>query len=576
MYSDRDQRATSRNDRSAPSDPVTDVEAAGSSRLDFEEEPRALSETMPAWKMVLVAAGVLMSMFLVALDRTIVSTAIPQITNDFHSLDDYGWYGSAYLLSCCALQLLFGKLFTLFSTKHTLFLSVLLFEVASAICGAAPNSVCFIIGRAIAGVGAAGIFAGAMTSMVHIVPLHHKPKLFAAMGSMQAVAQIGGPLIGGAFTTHVTWRWCFYINLPIGGMAMATILLFLDIPPHRPQADKPFQWKMAQLDIPGTILVASGAICTLLALQWGGQTYAWSDGRTIALLAVGGLCLAGFVALQLSFPQRATVPPRLFRNRSVAAAFFLFVFFNGSNFVLIYFIPNWFQAITHVSAAESGIRTIPLVASSVVGLIAGGVATTQLGYYVPCAVVGACLSSVGAGLISSWKPDSSEAAWVGYQILNGIGTGLVYQVPNLAIQTVLPKRDAPTGFAVALFGGLLFSSVFLSVGENVLANELVHKLSKLTNSTVDANDVYTSGATTLLDQLPEHLRPTGLRAYNASLQVVFQIGLALSCMCVPAACALEWKSVVAPWNRKSEGDDAEKGVGSASNGVSAEPSLRKR
>ncbi|OAX82766.1 hypothetical protein ACJ72_02885 [Emergomyces africanus] len=529
----------------------------------YDEEPKALSETRPIWTVILVTTGILMSLFLVALDRTIVSTAIPEITSEFNSLDHYGWYGSAYMLSCCALQLLFGRLFTFFSVRYTLFLSVLIFEIASAICGAATSSTVLIIGRAIAGIGGAGIFAGSMTSMIHVVPLHHKPKLFAAMGSMQVIAQIGGPLIGGVFTTHLTWRWCFYINLPIGGIAMIAIAFFLDIPQQQDLGRKPLKWKLRQLDFPGTILVAAGAICILLALQWGGQTYTWSDGRIIALLTVGSICLMGFVALQLLVPETATIPPHLFKSQTVVAAFMLFVFFSCSNFVLIYFIPNWFQAITQVSAAESGIRTIPLMAASVVGLMVGGIATTKIGYYTPCAILGAVLSTVGAGLISTWQVDSPKAIWIGYQVINGIGIGLVYQVPNLAIQTVLPKKDAPTGFAIALFGGLLLSSVFISVGENVLANQLVSRLSQLTGSPIDPSIIQGSGATTLLNRLPEEQRQGGLLAYNESLQVVFQIGLALSCICVPGACALEWKSVAAPWAKKAKSgeSDAEKGGG---------------
>ncbi|EFX03240.1 major facilitator superfamily transporter aflatoxin efflux [Grosmannia clavigera kw1407] len=523
---------------------------------DADEDTKALTETMSGWKVLLVVMGILMSMFLVALDRTIVSTAIPQITNEFHALNDYGWYGSAYMLSCCAVQMLFGKVFTFFSVKYTLFLSVLTFEVGSAICGSAPKSIAFIIGRAIAGIGAAGIFAGAMTSMIHVVPLHHKPKLFAAMGMMQVVAQIGGPLIGGAFTSRVTWRWCFYVNLPIGGAAMIVILLFLEIPQQRQLKNKPLKWKMRQLDFPGTILVASGAICILLALQWGGQTYAWNNGRVIALLIIGIFCLIGFGLIQVFCPDTATIPLYLFRNRSVVAAWFLFVFFSCSNFVFIYFIPNWFQAITHVSSVQSGIRTIPLMASSIVGLILGGILTSKIGYYVPFAILGAVLSSIGGGLISTWTVDTPMSKWIGYQIVNGIGVGFVYQIPNLAIQAVLPKKDAPTGFATALFGGLLMASVFVSVGENVLATQLVSRLSKLTGGPIDPSLIYESGATTLLNNLPANLQEAGLVAYNDSLRVVFQIGMALSCVCVPGACALEWKSVAAPWAKKTEEKDA--------------------
>lgn len=291
------------------------------------------------------------------------------------------------------------------------------------------------------------------------------------------------------------------------------------------------------------------------------------------LLTVGCICLVGFTAVQLIFPETATLPPHLFKNRTVVAAFFLFVFFSCSNFVLsksirlilplsntpdlskpVYFIPNWFQAITHVSAADSGLRTIPLMAATVVGLMIGGITTTKIGYYTPCAIIGACLASVGAGLISTWRVDSSQAIWIGYQVMNGIGLGMVYQVPNLAIQTVLPKKDAPTGFAMALFGGLLLSSVFISVGENVLTNQLVRRLSKITDLPVNASTVSASGATTLLNQLPEDQREAGLIAYNQSLQIVFQIALALSCICVPGACVLEWKSVAAPWAKNGQDD----------------------
>lgn len=198
------------------------------------------------------------------------------------------------------------------------------------------------------------------------------------------------------------------------------------------------------------------------------------------------------------------------------------------------------------------------MASLIIGLMVGGIITSKIGYYTPSAIFGAVISTIGAGLISSFKTDSSKGTWISYQIVNGIGLGFIYQVPNLAIQTVLDKKDAPAGFAMALFGGLLLSSVFISVGENVLANQLVSRLSDILGSSLEASKVYGAGATTLLNALPEDKQHAGLIAYNNSLQVVFQIALALNCVCVPAACALEWKSVTAPWAKKKE--DSEQGM----------------
>ncbi|KAL9038867.1 MAG: hypothetical protein Q9214_005111 [Letrouitia sp. 1 TL-2023] len=533
---------------------------------DDASKPDKTQQKLSNTKTILLLVSAFLSMFLVALDRTIISTAIPQITNDFNSLADVGWYGSAYLLTCCAFQLLFGKLYTLYSVRIVFLASILLFGVASAVCGAAPNSVAFIFGRAISGVGAAGIFAGTIVCIVYSVPLQKRPQIQGLFGALFGLASILGPLIGGAFTSNVTWRWCFYINLPLGGVAMVVIAFCLQVP-DRDTIKQPWAKKLSQLDALGTSLLVPGVVCLLLALQWGGQTYAWSNGRIIALLTLMGVLLIAFVPVQIFLPTTATLPPRLFKQRSVVAGFWQTICVGSGNYIFVYFLPVWFQSIKGVSAVQSGIRLLPLMLSIVVGSIAGGVTTPKFGYYTPFAILGSCIMSVGAGLLTTLQVNTGEGKWIGYQVVYGIGLGLCFQVPNLAAQTVLPKNDVPIGLALMLFGQLLGAAVFVAVGENVLGNQLVKKLSGTPG--FDSNLVTSSGATSIIDSLPADQRDTVLVAYNEALRKVFQVGLIISCLTVLGAVSLEWKSIL----KKPEGNDGGNTSGGdeeKSNGKTAE------
>ncbi|OJD33660.1 mfs aflatoxin efflux [Diplodia corticola] len=497
-----------------------------------------------ATKTVLLLVSVFLSIFL----------AIPEITNEFHSLPDVGWYGSAYTLTCCSFQLLFGKLYTLYSVKGVMLTSVVVFELGSVICGAAPSSAAFIVGRAIAGVGAAGIFAGCIVSMVYAVPLEKRPQLQGMFGALFGIASIVGPLIGGAFTSSAaTWRWCFYINLPFGAVSMVVIALCLKVP-DRDTTKLPWTQKLAQLDVIGTSVLIPGVVCLLLALQWGGSTYAWSNGRIVALLTLGGVLLVVFAAVQVLLPKTATIPPRIFKQRSIIAGCGVTVCVGSSQYICVYFLPVWFQSIKGSSAVQSGIQLLPLLLAMVLASILGGFTTTKIGYYTPLAIVGSCIMAVGAGLLTTLQVGTGEGNWIGYQILYGFGMGLCFQAPNLAAQTVLPVKDVPVGTSLMVFSQLLGAAIFVSVGQNVLDNQLVSRLSGLPG--FDPKIVTEGGATELLTALPANMRETGLVAYNEALRNVFQIGLILSCLTVLGTAALEWKSVLkkAEENRRAEAD----------------------
>lgn len=204
---------------------------------------------------------------------------------------------------------------------------------------------------------------------------------------------------------------------------------------------------------------------------------------------------------------------------------------------------------------QSGIRLLPLMISMILGSIVGGVTNTRVGYYTPLAIIGSCIMSAGAGLLTTLQVNTGEGKWIGYQIVYGAGLGLCFQVPNLAAQTVLPKKDAPLGLALMFFGQLLGGAVFVAVGENVLGNQLQQRLSGV--SGIDLSQVVSGGATSLLDGVARDLQETVLVGYNEALRKVFQVGLIVSCLAVLGTATLEWRSI----RKQQPGGDGSDGKG---------------
>ncbi|KAI0157854.1 major facilitator superfamily domain-containing protein [Xylariaceae sp. FL1272] len=509
-------------------------------------------------RLALVLSSAFVSVFLVSLDRLIVTTAIPAITDEFHSLTDVGWYGSAYLLTSAAFQLLFGKLYGFYPIRAIFGSSVVLFEVGSAICGAAPNSIAFILGRAIQGIGSAGIFAGSIIIIVYAVPLEKRPLYQGLFGAVFGISSILGPLVGGAFTSNVTWRWCFYINLPFGVVAFIVVIIFLRVP-ERPETRISTKAKLSQLDAFGTAAFLPAIVSLLLAVQWGGLTFPWNDRRVIALLTLGIFLFVVFILVQTFLPKTATIPPRIFKQRSILAGFWSTLTIGSQLMIFVYYLPIWFQAIKGVSAVNSGIRLLPTTLATVLASISNGVFVKKIGYYTPTMIVGTILVTIGGGLLTTLQVDTGAGKWIGYQILYGFGQGLCFQAPNLAAQTVLAKKDVSIGASLMFFTQILGGAIFISVGQNVLDSQLVQRFSGFPG--FSASFIKNGGATELINALPAELRPDGLVAYNESLRVVFQIGLILAALGVLGAFAMEFRSV--KQNKPSTGTgaaDVEKGA----------------
>ncbi|KAJ6079513.1 hypothetical protein N7467_009266 [Penicillium canescens] len=492
-------------------------------------------------RLAVIIVSILFAMFLVALDRTIIATAVPRIANQFNALDDISWYASAYLLTSCATQLSWGKVYTYYSTKSVFLAAILVFEVGSALCGGAPNSNAFIVGRAIAGIGSAGIFSGATVIVAQIVPLAKRPIYVGLMGSTFGLSSVIGPLLGGAFTDKVTWRWCFYINLPIGGFTLLVLFLFLAVPPPLHTSNYTWKRQILRLDPLGSILFLPSVICFLLALQWGGTTYPWANGRIIALFVISGILMIAFVAVQIWLKTDATVPPHIFNQRSIISGVVFAMCVGGGLISMLYTLPLWFQGVRGTTAVKSGIDTIPMVLALVVGAILSGGIITATGYYVPWMFVAAVLMSTGAGLMTTFKLDTNHAAWIGYQVLFGFGIGTGLQQPSLAAQTVLPMEEVAIGVSLMFFAQSLGGAVFIAVAQSLFQNYLGAELPHIQG--IDSAKVLAAGATGLVDTVPADKLTEVLIVYNDGLHRSFIVGVAVSCLMIIPALTMEWRTI---------------------------------
>ncbi|KAI4156057.1 MAG: hypothetical protein LQ340_000568 [Diploschistes diacapsis] len=503
----------------------------------------SVADQVPASvKLVGIVAALALSIFLVSLDMTIVATAIPEITTEFNSLNDVGWYGSAFFLTIASFQSTWGKIYRFFPLKTSFLISIFIFEVGSLICALAPNSVTLIVGRAVAGVGGAGVSSGSYTLMAFAAPPEKRAAFTGIMGAAYGIASVAGPLLGGVFTSDVTWRWCFYVNLPIGGFSAAIIFIFFQTPPAAKPQQASWKEKLLQMDFPGTVVIMAGVVCFLLAIQWGGTTKSWNDSQVIGLLVGFGLFLIVFIAIEYFSGERALLVGRLVKQRNISVAMLFVFFFAGSFFLLLYYLPIYFQSVDGVSPAQSGVRNIPLlVAASILSILSGN-AIGALGYYQPFLIGGSALTTIGAGLIYTLDIGTGTGKWIGYQIITGVGIGLAIQTAVIVGQASVEAADLSTVTAMILFAQTIGGAFFVQAGQSAFSNQLLTDV-PTTAPGVSPERVLATGASDLRTVFDAQQLPGVLEAYMSGLRTAYAIGIALGGVAFIVSFFTTWKSI---------------------------------
>lgn len=341
-------------------------------------------------------------------------------------------------------------------------------------------------------------------------------------------------------------------SLPIGALTVLILIFILRFPPV---AAVPFKKQIEQLDPLGTLCFLPSIICLLLALQWGGSTYAWSNARIIVLFVLSAVLIASFIGIQFWKKENATVRLDIAKNRTVSLGTLYSFCVGGSMFIVVYFLPLWFQAVQHVSAVESGIRTLPLVLSLVVGSISAGQLVSKFGWYNPFFIASGVFTSIGAGLLMTLKTDSSKGAWIGYQIIFGLGLGFGMQQSMVAVQAVVPKKDISMGISIIVLGLQIGGAVLVCVGQTIFNNDLLKNLDAI--SGVNAELILQTGATDLRKVVPAEKMAAVLQAYNHALSRTYIVALVVCCLSFVVGLGMPWINI-----RRSQqgGNHGEKGT----------------
>ncbi|KAL1890872.1 hypothetical protein Sste5346_008013 [Sporothrix stenoceras] len=544
-----------------PDEPV-DIALAPVTTRGSNAEPQYVTGI----KLWLIVLALSLALFVTMLDMSIVATAIPHITNQFHSLNDVGWYGAAYQLACAPMQPMSGKIYTYFKTKWTFLIYFSVFELGSLICGVAQSSVMLIIGRAIAGLGAAGLQNGTLTILAGLAPLARRAFL---TGIILGVAQLGivaGPLLGGVFTELATWRWCFYVNLPVGAV-VATLILLIHIPEQtakmswrgQPKATIQRQLRLVlvhRVDLVGFSLFAGATIQLLLALQWGGTVaHPWKSSVIIGLFIGAGLTALvwGYWNYRMShwngtddIPNRngeaALVPTPIVRQRAVYTGSLTSFTLMGAIIMNSFFIAIYYQTARDASPVMSGVDILPSILSQLFAAVASSMLISKMGYYLPWAVVGTALSAIGTGLLSTLSPTTPTGHWVGFQILAGAGRGMVFQAPFLAIQHAVKPNQISVAVGLLSFGQNVGGAVLLTIANTVFDNSLKSQLKQHAPG-VDPEAVIAAGATAFRSVVSPASVPGVILAYANSVDHVFYLAAGLSVASFFCTWGLGWKDI---------------------------------
>ncbi|TEA21332.1 Efflux pump patC [Colletotrichum sidae] len=491
--------------------------------------------TVTGIRWIIIVFAILSSTFLFALDNTVVADVQPQIVLQFDAITDIAWLAVAFIMAATSTGLLFGQLYSHLKPKWLYIGSVFVFEVGSALCGAAPNMDSLIVGRALCGLGGVGMYLGVMTLIAATTTLQERPAYLASIGLTWGLGTVLGPVVGGAFAdSSATWRWAFYINLPIGALA-APVYLFL-LPSPDPQPGATFVQRLAEIDWIGAPLLLGAIICFTMGISFGGVMYAWNSGSEIALFVVAGVLFVLF-GIQQAYCIGTTKARRLFPvelivskkyYRTIILMFFVTAAGGCAIFVPVYFIPVFFQFTRGDSPIDAAVRLLPFILLAVfVTLLQGGMLSHPSGkfaLYFPWFTGGGAIVVTAAALMYVVETDTSTAWVYGASAMLGAGVGTFTQAGFSIAQASVPEDMAAVASSLMALAQTSGINIALAVSNAVFLNRAERRLTEILPDTVTDEQIQLAIAgvgTDFVKNLPPQVQQEILKAIVEALNLPY-------------------------------------------------------